>query len=133
MSFTHAIKNGGLSLSIAAILTWSIAVAKAAVVEGVALAEATAHVDWDRIIEKGGTVAILIWMLLYFQKRLEAVTLRSELFADKALTLLEKASLVMVDVAKSQNDMRVAIEALTNRLSTFARGQNHNQITNQGD
>lgn len=128
MSIKSILGLGFWSVGLAYAVAISSSIAAAAIADSASMAQATPHIiDWDRIIEKGGTVAILIWMLLYFQKRLEVVTLRSEAFADKALSLLEKASVVMADVSKTQSDMRVALVDLTNRLRHIFSKHEDNQ------
>lgn len=48
--------------------------------------------DWQGLLEKGGMIGLLIWMMIYFQRKSEAGNKRTEEFADKAIRLLERVS-----------------------------------------
>lgn len=65
--------------------------------------------DWSGMIEKGGTIAVLVWMVLYFQRRTDASTMRSEAFAERALDALGKNTEATKEIAASLRDLRETI------------------------
>lgn len=64
------------------------------------------------MIEKGGTIAVLIWTVLYFQRRTDDMTSRIEGLAGRALDLVRDSALANRDMSSAIQELRKAIENL---------------------
>lgn len=75
------------------------------------LAESSASPsDWSGMLEKAGLITFMAFMVRYFQQRNEAMQTRSDTFADRALTCLEKHSENTKDLVDAVGMLKVAIE-----------------------
>ena len=96
-----------------AIVTGTLVVAYNAA--GALLAQSTdiqAPTDWSGIMEKTGTVGILVWMVYWFQKRSDADKEKIADLAERAITALDKASEVQRDANIAQKEVVQAIGQL---------------------
>jgi hypothetical protein len=65
--------------------------------------------SWPSLLEKAGTVGVLVWMVVWFQKRMEAKDGVVQTLTENALTAIHKLADSQVEMAKSLDKLSEAI------------------------
>ena len=73
-----------------------------------AAADATV-VSWPSLLEKAGTVGVLVWMVVWFQKRMESKDNVVQTLTENALTAIHKLADSQVEMAKSLDKLSASI------------------------
>lgn len=68
-----------------------------------------ANVSWPMLLEKAGTVGVLVWMVVWFQKRMEAKDNVVQVLTENALTAIHKLADSQTDMARSLDKLGEAI------------------------
>lgn len=63
-------------------------------------------VDWATIIEKAGTIGVLIWMVVWFQKRLEAKDAVVQTITQDLIKAVDKLADAQQEVARSISNLK---------------------------
>lgn len=72
----------------------------------------TGQFQWGDIIEKGGTIGVLVWVVMMFKSRSEEQDKRNDNVTDRALNALEKSADANKGLAESIDKLR---ESLSHR------------------
>ena len=86
-----------------AVFLTKFAAQAASTVEGV-----SSGTDWPQLLEKAGTVGVLIWMVVWFQRRLEA---KDAMVQDMTTNLIKAVD----KLADAQNEVARSISKLNER------------------
>lgn len=78
----------------------------AAMAASAATETAAAATDWPALIEKAGTVGVLIWMVVWFQKRLEAKDLVVQQITQDLIKAVDRLADSQNTLAKAVTDLR---------------------------
>jgi len=93
---------------IASILA-SLFVGASQAVAGVSDAAVNAGVDWHAIVEKSGTVGVLVWIVVYFQRQTEKSQGQIVALTERAIGALEKSGEANHQLADSIDKLRESI------------------------
>ena len=64
-----------------------------------------AALDWAAIIEKAGTIGVLVWMVVWFQRRLEAKDAVVQQITQDLIKAVDKLADAQQEVAKSISNL----------------------------
>lgn len=67
---------------------------------------ASTSTDWPALLEKAGTIGVLIWMVMWFQKRLEAKDTVVQQITQDLIKAVDKLADSQIALAKSVTELR---------------------------
>lgn len=65
-----------------------------------------ANIDWAAIVEKAGTIGVLVWMVVWFQKRLEAKDAVVQQITQDLIKAVDNLADAQREVAKSITNLQ---------------------------
>lgn len=99
----------GMGTPLIASILASLFVGASQAVAGVSDVAVNAGVDWHAIIEKSGTIGVLVWIVVYFQRQTEKNQTQITGLAERAIGALEKSSEANHQLADSIDKLRESI------------------------
>lgn len=78
-------------------------------VAGVGETAAAAGVNWHDILEKSGTIGVLVWIVVYFQRQTEKNQGQIVALTERAISALEKSGEANHQLADSIDKLRESI------------------------
>lgn len=94
---------------IASILSALFVGATSAIAAAESAAGGAGTFPWAAILEKGPTIAVLVWVVLVFKARGEAQDARHDVIMDKALVSIERSAAANNELAKSIDSLRTSL------------------------
>ncbi len=69
-----------------------------------------ADLNWPGLAKEAGTIAVLVWMVTWFQKRMEAKDLVVQTLTENALNAINKLADAQIETAKSLDRLAQAVK-----------------------